>query len=46
MRNDASSINRLRYICGGEEGRLAKGSGRDGVFVNSVVMIGLVDGMA
>jgi hypothetical protein len=43
-RNEASRINRLRYICGGEEGRDAKGSAREEAFEVSNEMMGLVDG--
>jgi hypothetical protein len=35
----------LRYIWGGDEGREANGSGKDGAFGVSVEIMGLVEGI-
>jgi hypothetical protein len=42
-RRDASRIKRLRYICGGEEGSEANGSGREDIVEGSVLITGGVD---
>ena len=43
-RREASRIRRLRYIWGGDDGREARGSGREDGFGESADMMGLVDG--